>query len=106
MDVLQAWVIVGVPGLALALGLFSGQSQKRAWFGFGVLTALVVFFVTVPGDVISASALGILLVAFVATGRGTHHDAGIAEHHQNRKRLTTARDGGDGAPVDSDGSDA
>ncbi|MFA9431216.1 hypothetical protein [Egicoccus sp. AB-alg2] len=98
MDVVQAWVIVGVPVLAVALGLFTGQSQRRAWFGYALLAGLVVFFVTVPGDVISASLLGIVLVAFVAAGRGTHSDAGLPEHHQNRKRLTTAREGGDGAP--------
>lgn len=93
MDVAQAWMIVGVPVLAVVLGLFAGQSQRRAWFGYALLAGLVVFFVTVPGDVISASALGILLVAFVASGRGTHTDAGLAEHHENRKRLTTT--GGD-----------
>ncbi|MFA9446649.1 hypothetical protein, partial [Egicoccus sp. AB-alg6-2] len=98
VNVAQAWVIVGVPVLAVVLGLFTGQSQKRAWFGFGLLAALVVFFVTVPGDVISAALLGILLVAFVATGRGTHHDDAVAEHHENRKRLTTVREGGDGGP--------
>ncbi|GGI06608.1 hypothetical protein [Egicoccus halophilus] len=98
MDVLQAWVIVGVPVLAVVLGLFTGQSQQRAWAGHALLVGLVVFFVTVPGDVLSASALGILVVAFVATGRGSHRDEGLAEHHQNRKRLTTAREGGSDAP--------
>jgi len=93
VDVVQAWVIVGVPVLAVTLGLFTGQSQRRAWFGYALLAALVVFFVTVPGEAISATLLSIVLVSFVATGRGTHADAGQREHHQDRKRLTTVRDG-------------
>jgi MFS superfamily sulfate permease-like transporter len=92
VDLLQSWMIVGVPGLALALGLFSGRSKLRSWFGYGVLAALLVFFVTVPGDMISAVALGILVVAFVATGRGTHTDDEFQEHHVDRKRFTTVRD--------------
>ena len=92
MDVVQAWLIVGVPVLVASLALFSGKNQRRAWFGYALLAGLVVFFVTVPGDVISASLLGLLLVAFVATGRGTYRDVDVPEHHQNRKRLTTARD--------------
>ncbi|HSK23103.1 MAG TPA: hypothetical protein VK906_08010 [Egicoccus sp.] len=98
MDVAQAWMIVGVPVLVASLALFAGRSQRRAWFGFALLAGLVVFFVTVPGDVMSAVVPGILLVAFVASGRGTYRDEGAREHHQDRKRLTTAREGGDGAP--------
>ena len=92
MDLLQSWMIVGIPGVALALGLFSGRSKLRAWFGYAVLAALIVFFVTVPGDVISAVALGIAVVSFVATGRGTHTDDEFQEHHVDRKRFTTVRD--------------
>jgi MFS superfamily sulfate permease-like transporter len=92
VDLLQSWMIVGVPGVALALGLFSGRNKLRAWFGFGVLAALAVFFVTVPGDPISAVAVGIVLVGFVATGRGTHTDDEFQEHHVDRKRFTTVRD--------------
>lgn len=98
MDVAQAWMIVGVPVLVTSLALFSGRSQRRAWFGYALLAALVVFFVTVPGDVVSAAVPGILLVGFVASGRGTYRDEGAREHHQDRKRLTTVREGGDGAP--------
>jgi hypothetical protein len=98
MNVMQAWVIVGIPGLAVVLGLFTGTSQRRAWFGYGVLAALIVFFVLVPGDAVSAALLGIVLVTFVAGGRGTHTDTRATEHHENRKRLTTAREGGAGAP--------
>ncbi|MBS3942306.1 MAG: hypothetical protein KG028_15210 [Actinobacteria bacterium] len=98
MDVAQAWMIVGVPVLVVALALFAGRSQRRAWFGYALLAGLVVFLVTVPGDVVGAAVPGILLVGLVASGRGTYRDEGQREHHQDRKRLTTARDGGDGAP--------
>jgi hypothetical protein len=93
VDLLQSWMIVGVPGVALALGLFSGHSPIRAWFGYGVLAALVVFFVSVPpGGMISAAFLAMLFVGFVATGRGTHVDEDFREHHTDRKRFTTVRD--------------
>jgi hypothetical protein len=92
VDLVQSWIIVGVPGVALALGLFSGRSKVRAWFGYGVLAALLVFFVTVPGDMISVAVIGILAMAFVATGRGTHTDDEFQEHHEDRKRFTTVRD--------------
>jgi hypothetical protein len=92
VDLLQSWMIVGVPGLALALGLFSGRSKLRAWFGYAVLAALLVFFVTVPGDMISAALLGTIAVGFIATGRGTHTDDEFQEHHVDRKRFTTVRD--------------
>jgi MFS superfamily sulfate permease-like transporter len=92
VDLLQSWMIVGVPAVALALGLFSGRNKLRAWIGYGVLAALVVFFVTVPRDVISAVAIGIVIVGFVATGRGTHTDDEFQEHHVDRKRFTTVRD--------------
>jgi hypothetical protein len=92
VDLLQSWMIVGVPGLALALGLFSGRDKRRAWFGYGVLAALLVFFVTVPGDMISVVLIGVFGMAFVATGRGTHTDDDFQEHHEDRKRFTTVRD--------------
>ncbi|MEX2504775.1 MAG: hypothetical protein WD378_07990 [Egicoccus sp.] len=97
MDVAQAWMIVGVPVMAAALALFAGRSQRRAWFGYALLAGLVVFLITVPGDVIFAAVPGMLLVGLVASGRGTHRDDDQREHHQDRKRLTTVRGDGDGA---------
>lgn len=89
MDVLQSWLLVGVPGVVLAAGLFVGRSQLRAWLGYATLLALVVFFVVVPADGISAAAIGLVAVVFVATGRGMNRDRDYAEHHENRKRYTT-----------------
>lgn len=98
MDVAQAWMIVGIPVLVAALAMFAGRSQLRAWVGYVLLAGLVVFLLVVPGDTIGAAVPGILLVGLVASGRGTFRDEGVREHHQDRKRLTTAREGGDGAP--------
>lgn len=89
MDVLQTWLLVGVPGLVIVGGLFVGRSRVRAWLGYGVLLAIVATFAFVARDVLSAALVGLLIVVFVATGRGTNLDARYAEHHQTRRRLTT-----------------
>ena len=89
MNLLQTWLIIGVPGLATAMGLFAGRNKVRAWFGYGVLVALVVVFATVPGDAISAALLGMVAVAYLATGRGTAKDDEFVEHHEGRRSLTT-----------------
>lgn len=89
MNLLQAWLIVGVPGLATALGLFAGRDKRRAWFGYAVLVALVLVFATVPGDPVSAALVGMVAVAYLATGRGTGKDDEFVEHHERRETLTT-----------------
>jgi hypothetical protein len=94
MDLLQSWVVVGVPGLVIAAGLFVGRSRTRALIGYGVLLALMAYFFTVPGGGISAALVGLVGVVFVATGRGTNVDARYAEHHEERRQYTVARDEG------------
>lgn len=89
MNLLQAWMIVGVPTLAVIFGLFAGRSKRRATIGYLLLLALVVLFVTVPGGGLSAAAIGLIAVFLVATGRGTDYDGRYQEHHENRKRFTT-----------------
>ena len=89
MNLLQSWLIVGVPSLAAALGLFAGRSKMRAWFGYAVLVALMLFFALVPGDAISAALMGLIAVAYLAAGRGTNKDDEFVEHHQGRESLTT-----------------
>lgn len=90
MDVLQSWLVVGVPGV-IAIGvLFLGYSRTRAMIGYVVLVGLITFFLTVPGDAVSAAGLGFLLVVFVASGRGSAADDRHAEHHEERERLTGA----------------
>ena len=89
MDLLQTWLIVGVPGLIVTAGLFTGRSRLRSWLGYVALVALVATFLLVPGDAVSAAAVGLIGFLLVATGRGMQADD-QPEHHENRKRFTTA----------------
>ena len=91
MDVLQTWLIVGVPGLAIVAGLFAGRSQLRSLVGYVVLIAMVVTFLLVPGDVISAAAVGLIAFLLVALGRGMQADE-QPEHHETRRKYTVAAD--------------
>lgn len=89
MDLLQTWLIVGVPGLLVAATLFAGRHQLRAMAGYVVLLGLVVTFLVVPGDVISAASVGLIAFVLVATGRGMQADA-EPEQQEHRERYTTA----------------
>ena len=89
MDLLQSWLMIGVPGLVVVAGLLVGRSATRAAFAYVTLAVLVTFFLTVPRDRVSAAVTGLIAVILVATGRGTHDDDEAPEHHQNRKRFTT-----------------
>jgi membrane protein implicated in regulation of membrane protease activity len=89
VNIVQSWLIVGVPALVVIGALFTGRSALRAMFGYAALAATLVFFVVVPGDPISAAVIGLVAVFLVATGRGTHVDDEFPEHHENRKRMTT-----------------
>jgi len=89
VDLLQTWLIIGVPGLIVTAGLFTGRSLLRAWLGYAVLFSLVAAFLLIPGDVISAAAIGLIVFILVASGRGMQADTG-PNHHQTRRRFTTA----------------
>lgn len=88
MNLLQAWLIVGIPALVVIAALFAGRSRVRAIGGYVVLAATLVFFLTVAGNLISSAAIGLIGVFLVATGRGTATDE-APEEHQERKRYTT-----------------
>lgn len=68
MSLLQAWLIIGVPGLALGLAMFLMRSPVRALVGYlAVLAAFVgMAFVDRP----SAAIFGALLALLYAAGRG------------------------------------
>jgi hypothetical protein len=89
MDLLQTWLVIGIPGLAIAGGLFVGRSAFRALLGFAALVVLIVVFLTVPEDTISAAAIGMGGVILLAVGRGTPVDDQHYEHHEQRRRFTT-----------------
>lgn len=90
MDVLQTWIVVGVPGLLFAAALFVGNSRVRALAGFAVLAATMLVFLLVPGEPLSAAAIGVVMIVFVATGRGQGTDDQVPEHHEHRERFTVA----------------
>lgn len=93
MNTLQAWLIVGVPGLVLLAALFVGRSPIRSALGYVALAALLVFFLVVPSDGASAAVVGIIGVFLLAVGRGGPVEA-ESEHHENRKRFTTTPSAG------------
>ncbi|MDP8961002.1 MAG: hypothetical protein M3N32_05220 [Actinomycetota bacterium] len=70
MTTLQAWIVIGVPGLALAAGLFTGRSPARSAFGYLALTILFAFFLLVPRSAVSAASVGTIAFLLVAAGRG------------------------------------
>lgn len=90
MSLLQTWLLIGVPGLVLTGTLFVGRSRLRALLGYLTLGALVVVFVLTPGGGPSAAIVGAFGLTAVATGRGSHLDDERAEHHEQRRRYTTA----------------
>lgn len=68
MTLLQAWLVLGVPGLVLGLAMFLGRSPVRALLGYVVLLATFVGMALV--DRASAAVLGGLLALLYAAGRG------------------------------------
>lgn len=88
MDIVQTWLLIGFPGLCIVAGLFVGRSILRAWLGYGVLAALILVFVFTPSGGLSAALLGAIVIALVATGRGSHRDRALREHHEDRDRFT------------------
>lgn len=94
MDLLQTWLLIGVPGLVLAAGLFVGRSSVRAMLGYLTLAGLVVLFVITPGGGVSAAVVGLLGLVALAGGRGSHRDDEVPEHHEQRGRYTSASSGG------------
>jgi hypothetical protein len=88
VDTMQTWIVIGVPGLMLASGLFIGRDQRRAIVGFVVLIVTMLSLALIAGSTLSAAAVGLLLVVLVANGRG-QTDAKHHEHHEQRERFTT-----------------
>jgi hypothetical protein len=90
VNLLQTWLLIGVPGVVVVAALFVGHSQVRALLGFLTLGVLVVVFVLTPGGGPSAAVVGVVGLAAVATGRGSRQDDQQPEHHEQRRRYTTA----------------
>jgi hypothetical protein len=95
VNLLQTWLVLGVPLLAVSVFLFIGRNKVMARMGYAGLALTVVLLLLVPqeggqGAAISAGLVGAIGFVFVATGRGTHTDDEHIEHHQGRRRFTTA----------------
>jgi hypothetical protein len=87
VSVLQLWGVIGVPVLVAVVVLLVGHSPVRARVALGLLGALVLVFVAVPGTgQVSAAVVGMLAMLLVAGGRleGPRR----ASHHETRARFT------------------
>jgi O-antigen/teichoic acid export membrane protein len=95
VTLLQTWLVLGVPLVAVSLFLFIGRNKTRARMGYAGLLLAVLALLLLPEDggqgaAISAGLVGLIAFVFVATGRGTQVDDEFVEHHQDRRRFTTA----------------
>ena len=70
MDTLQAWLVVGVPALAIVAAMFARRSPILTSVGYFVLALAFIFFLTVPRDPVSAMVVGFLGILLIASGRG------------------------------------
>jgi len=68
VSLLQAWLIIGVPGLVIALAMFLVRSLARALVGYLALLAAFVGMALVHRP--SAGIFGALLALLYASGRG------------------------------------
>jgi hypothetical protein len=72
VTVLQAWLLVGIPALALGSAMFVGRSPWRTMAGYAVL--IVGFGVMTAFDRASGAVFGALIALFYAAGRGGTHE--------------------------------
>ena len=68
MTLLQLWLFVGIPAIALGGAMFVGHSWWRSLLGY--LCLLIGFAVMVPFHRPSAAIFGVLLALVYAAGRG------------------------------------
>ena len=73
MNVLQVWMVVGIPAIVLGLALFYGRSRVRTLFGYLVLLGAAGYMATV--DRASAAVLGAIVALLYAAGRGGSAEA-------------------------------
>lgn len=91
MSVLAAWILIGVPALALGLAMFVGRSPGRALVGYVVLGCGSAALTAVHR--VSGALLGAVLALLYAAGRG-----GAMEHAEARAdelRVLDVEEGGD-----------
>lgn len=90
MNVLQMWLVIGVPGLVVAAALFVGRSRTRAVLGYVTIALVAAAFGVADGGGPSIVVVGAAALLLVAVGRGTYIDGEVADHHKSRRQFTTA----------------
>jgi hypothetical protein len=84
VTVLQVWLLVGIPALALGLALFVGRSAWRSMLGYAVL--IIGFGAMTAFDRASGAIFGGVLALMYAAGRGgtqeREFDATSATSHE------------------------
>lgn len=68
MTLLQVWLFIGIPALALATACFLGRSWWRSLVGYAVLA--VGFVLVAVFSPASGAAIGALIALLYAAGRG------------------------------------
>jgi hypothetical protein len=74
VSTLQAWLVVGVPALGLALILFARRGAMRSALGYVVLVGG--FLAMVLLDRVSGAVFGAVLALLYASGRGGRFESG------------------------------
>ena len=74
MTVLQAWLMIGIPGIAVALILFLAKNRWASAGGYAVLIASMAGMAMVHRP--SAAGLGIGAALLYAAGKGGSADSG------------------------------
>ena len=87
MNTAQAWLIVGVPALAITAAMFIGRSLIRSAAGYLILAVTFVFFLIVVEDMVSAGAIGAVGFLLVARGRGSEQVELEDEHEEVPMRV-------------------
>lgn len=68
MSVLQAWLVIGIPGLVIGLAMFVARSPTRALVGYAAVIAAFAGMAVV--DRVSGAVFGAVLALLYAAGRG------------------------------------
>lgn len=68
LGVLQAWLLIGLPAIFVAMGLYVGRTPARGMLAF--LALFVAFVALAFVDRASAAVFGGLLALLYAAGRG------------------------------------
>lgn len=92
MTVAQAWILAGIPALAIAVIALIGRGWWRALVGYGAL--LAAFGVLVTVDRASAALFAVLIALVYASGRGGRQESEPFDGTAGSRALQRAGDPG------------